>query len=283
MGLDHGVDLNHYTTGDATQLVDLNTTFAPGSYLQVLEQDGSETWTATESGGAQHGTGGADELRQRFPLCWTIKVSDVIGQTLIDNHISPQHLTVTAVYFDAGINGTGYGATIGLDAVYYADTHRLDDRWGYFVPDSGSANLTIATVTFHLQCFLSTRAGDTSWTSKGIHAWQMRIVDANIALPAWLEPVAVFGSIVVPCAWWAAPLVISVDGTGITVASEIQSLLNNADFVAAKTVNQGELPADCSGRRRWRCRTRQGRSGWRGYQYGAHGGRAGRGFGVLVE
>lgn len=66
----------------------------------------------------------------------------------------------------------------------------------------------------------------------------MRIVDADIALPSRLAPVAIFTSIVVPSAV-AAPLAIFSRMTGITVASEIQSLLNNADFAAATTVNQG--------------------------------------------
>ncbi len=164
------------------------------------------------------------------------QVSPPVTGTLVDDHVELRGLSLDVGFFNAGIYGNGFGATLTVDVNYDSSTHRLNDGFGYFAPDGGSTQ-TPATAVFHLQYYLSTRTGTTAFVAASPDQWEMRIVDANLSLPGWLQAALVFGAIVLPGLIYP-PLWLFCVLTGLIASLELDSELANAASQAAAGVNQ---------------------------------------------
>jgi hypothetical protein len=221
-------DMANYTSGDATQLVNLFTADGPGSYVLIERVDGS-SWGATPSG--PHNVHVAVLVNAVIFSGAVSQISSAVSGTLIDDHVEIRDMSLTLGYFTTDLYGDGNGATFVADVQYDSETHRLDDGFGYFAPNDGSPNIP-ATATFHLEYYLSTRDGTTSYVSEGKDSWQPRIVDANISLPFWLDAALVAASIVLP-GLILAPLVVFSFLTPLVTLSELNSQLANAANQAA--------------------------------------------------
>jgi hypothetical protein len=229
-----GVDLNGWTQGDATQLQDLNTTFAPGSYIQTLYQDGTESWTAP-SGGPRNTDLAVLIDGPTLSRAIAEQISAPMTGTLIDDHIEIRGVSFTPGYFDAGIDGSGFGATAVIDLRYDTKTQRLNDGWGYFGPVDGTPVIDVS-ITLHLQWYLTQRDGDTNWVSGSRDHWRMRVVDTKIGVPSWLEPAVLFVAISLPAL--ILP-VMSFFGwlTALVGDSELQAQLTMADGMITSGAN----------------------------------------------
>jgi hypothetical protein len=222
-----GVDLNGATFGDPAQLVDLNTDFAPGSYVYTLSPSGS-SFGGTPSGPRNSAVGAAVNPAFVQSLLSQQVVPRLVG-TLIDDHVEITGLDIAFGFFDAGIQGTGFGATLTAQTTYHASTHRAADGFGYFVADSGSLSVD-ATATFHLEYVLNTRDGPTSFVAGSVDRWGFRVVDATVSISPLLDALLVLGVIAVPA------LILPV-GTlsliaGLVTQAELNSVLDNAAFQA---------------------------------------------------
>ena len=223
-----GLDINGYTNGDPGQLEDLNTDFAPGSYVRTLSSTGGSSFGATPSGPRNSHLAVAVSP-QFIQSLVDQQVTPKIAGTLVDDHVAIVGLDTSFGFFTAGIYGTGFGLTLTAHAVYYADTHRLSDGFGYFAPNPGTTTLT-ADVTAHLEYYLETRDGTTSFVAGHPDAWQFRVVETTVSLPPWLEAAAVFGAIAIAALLVPANLALIL---GPITAAEIGSTLDNAAAEAA--------------------------------------------------
>lgn len=229
-----GVDLNGWTNGNPAQLQDLNTTFAPGSYVQTLYQDGSQSWNAT-AGGSRNTDLAVLIDSPTLSRAIAEQISASITGTLIDEHVEVRGVSFTPGFFNAGVDGAGFGATAVILLRYDTFTHRLNDGWGYFGPSDGTPVVDVS-VTLHLQWYLTQREGNSSWVSGSRDHWRMRVVDAQIGVPDWLEPAALFVAIALPA------LVLPVMGffswlTVLVGDSELKAQLDMADGLVASGAN----------------------------------------------
>jgi hypothetical protein len=229
-----GVDLNGWTQGDASQLQDLNTVFAPGSYIETGYQDGTQSWSAP-AGGPRNTDLAVLIDGPTLSRAIAEQICAPMTGTLIDDHIEIREVSFTPGYFDAGADGSGFGATAVVALRYDTKTHRLTDGWGYFAPDDGTPVFDVS-ITMHLQWYLTQRAGSTSWVAGSRDHWRMRVVDTQIGVPSWLEPAVLFVAISLPA------LILPVMSffswlTALVGDSELQAQLTMADGLISSGAN----------------------------------------------